>query len=242
MNKSINGMMCLAAMCMMLGCAQPASENENTPAAAPVTVAAPTNVTVADTPVNNEVRITWTDAVSDSVLTYSVYYGKNGTDMTNGTAIRIAENVTSGNVGSKTVLSESGYYYFWVQASDGINTSSNAGGRLNFEYISVTIDKPTGIDVADYTESNTVKVSWDDAGNDKYYFVYYSRENDPSTAVLNKSDDGKDSGVKGFALVELSESGQYYFWIKVADSMYLNISENVSPLSEPAVYQFVYTE
>ena len=208
---------------LILGCSNP-TNTENS-------LYAPTGITVAASSTTNQVTIKWTD--NDSAY-YWVYYNKTNDSSTATCATRFS---SSGTYGYDVALAETGTYYFWVKSSDGNSKTSvtsdfSVAASFDFTYVSLTI--PTGITVAASSTTNQVKIKWTNNGS-AYYWVYYSKSNDSSTATCATR--FSSSGTYGYD-VALAETGTYYFWVKSSDG---NSKTSVtSDFSVAASFDFTY--
>ena len=214
---------------------------------------APTDISVsASESKANTVTVSWNAADNDEITYYWIYYSTtNDTSSLSkpDASARAGLFVTDG-VGSYDVtLSESGTYYFWVKAADGITTGTAAkfsafssAKSYAFTYTSLTV--PTDVSVTlSSKKANTVTVSWA-ASDAAYYWIYCSTTND--TSSLSRPDASAHAGIyvtdgKGSYDIVLEESGTYCFWVKAADSIY-SINVNSSDFSKEATLGFAYAE
>ena len=169
-------------------------------------VPAPTNVTIAEG-ATNQVRITCDGTASY----YWFYYSKTNNPLT-------ATYIDWQTSKSQTrMLSESGTYYFWVKASESYGSTETERSKrktsafsevASYTFTYSQLETPTNVTVT-LNKTNQVKIACE--GNSQYYWFYYSKTNDTSTATYIDWQTSKSQTLM------LSESGTYYFWVKAAD-------------------------
>ena len=129
-------------------------------------------------------------------------------------ALKTGVTVSAGKITLDTSHFEAGSYNLYV-----------ASGNVKSNSIEVTLTKnalkaPTGLAVVASTETNTVKVTSDDA------------------ATATCASRFGSSGTYG-CKITLSASGTYYFWIKAADGYYS--TDKTSDFSSSISYNFIYS-
>ena len=208
------------------------------------TLTAPSNLKASlSSEVKNTVDLSW-DKVSD-IDYYWIYYSTE-----NNPAKAKYYNYTyspySTTITASVKLSESGTYYFWVKAATGSSftenvTTSDFSAVASFYFTVETLTAPTNLTASLSTSTkNTIDLTWDSVDGINYYWVYYGTENDSSKAkcktyVYNNK---KES-------ITLSESGNYYFWVKSATSYYSSSNSNnatSSDFSSSTSFEFTHVE
>lgn len=131
-------------------------------------------------------------------------------------------------------------YYFWIKAADDDSETSNTSDFSLVCSVDNSMPKaaPAGLKVVKSDKNNSVTLTCEDNGS-SYYWIYYSKTNDPSTATLATSY-AKASDISSGYTINLSELslgyGTYYFWIKGADGS--NKDSLTSDFSAVATYEY----
>ena len=203
------------------------------------TLIAPTNLAVAESSTTlNTLDLSW-DKV-DGVKYYWIFYSTENDSFT-------AKYYDDAYSNKKSItLSESGTYYFWVKSADSYYSSygnnsecSDFSDAVSYEFTYKTLIAPTNLKVeASSTTLNTLDLSWDKVDGVKYYWIFYSTENDSFTAKYY------DDAYSNKKSITLSESGTYYFWVKSADSYYSSYGNNseCSDFSNMSQFNFTHKE
>ena len=194
----------------------------------------PTNVTVSEgTTYTNSVIVKWKYSTPSD--TYWIYYSTTDNPLDAVCATNLA-STNRAETGESVILPASGTYYFWVRSAQGLfdnydSSDFSASASYNFTYTQLT--PPTDLRVVtDSSSSNTVKVYW--TGNKSMaYWIYYSTNNDPTTAKRATVYGNSYSSTHGYSIT-LPSSATYYFWIKSADGY--DDDDGTSDFSKPFVY------
>ena len=210
-------------------------------------LSAPTNVSVtASTSKANTVTVSWNAVENDEITYYWIYYGTaNDTSaFTKPNATAYAGLWVTNGVGSYDItLSESGTYYFWVKAANGIGTSnatkfSNFSTTATYAFTYASLTTPTDISVSlSSKKANTATVTWT-ASDAAYYWIYASKTND--TSSLSRPAASAIAGLwvtngTGSYDISLSGSGPHYIWVKAANASYSATGKS-SDFSTAATY------
>ena len=200
----------------------------------------------------NTVTVSWNALENDEVTYYWIYYSTTNdtSSFTRPDAAAHAGLYVTKGIGKYDItLSENGTYYFWIKAANGISTSdatkfSDFSNTISYSFTHTALITPTNVSVSASTKrANTVTVSWT-ASDAAYYWIYYSTSND--TSALTRPQENVHAGLyvtKGIGSYDIviEESGEYYFWVKAADSYYSS-STNSSDFSTSSTYLFTYSE
>ena len=214
----------------------PKTTIENTEEPSDKGVYVPKTFTVQkDSKTKNGITITWETKEN---FYYNIYYN---TEKNTETAKILKERAYSGSY--STTLDSTRTYYFWIRACKWSGTEyiySDFSNAVSYDFThETTLIAPTNLKVeASSTTLNTLDLSWDKVDGVKYYWIFYSTENNSFTAKYY------DAAYSNKKSITLSESGTYYFWVKSADSYYSSYGNNsgCSDFSNMSQFNFTHKE
>ena len=195
---------------------------------------APTGVKAFTKYEPDEVRIIWN---KNNFRYYWIYY--NTVNDTSTATCVTTSAIAYSDVGNYSLsLPSKEIYYLWIKAADD---STDTSKTSDFS-LACSVDNsqpkeaPTGLKAVKGKSSDYVTLTWDDNGS-SYYWIYYSKTNNPSTATAVST--GATSVTASFGYSKyLSEYGTYYFWVKGADTNGISSSSYSSDFSSVATYEY----
>lgn len=194
----------------------------------PATLAAPTGLKTEESKSEyNKLTISWNKV--EGATAYEVYQNTSN----NFTAAKKISGYSLTKTSYNVTLNSAGTYYFWIQAigtDDKSNTiTSPVSTSISYTFTSSGLAAPKYVTVSQGTTLNTVSISWQKNGANRYY-LYYNNKNDSTTATPIQ---GYVSSYSIPYTFSLESTGTYYFWVVAGDS-----SGNKSGYSQSASYKF----